>query len=180
MVGEQRPPYCFDLIIDNLPFEMQYAPPSVGHTTSAAPLRQFRPSRNEMISELTPLLLPVVSWPPRQILAGDDHPSLSHLHPSAESKDMFGKQKRTASGTSGSNPDRSRCEWIQHPRGVSSLITWSLLAKKQRIADGGKVLLDIAKESAHWLPPLKSALGGLNALIKHIEVLVEWITVVRD
>ena len=36
-----------------------------------------------------------------------------------------------------------------------------------------KTLLDVAKESADWFPPLKSALGGVSALIKHYEVLVE-------
>ena len=45
--------------------------------------------------------------------------------------------------------------------------------------DSGKILLDIAKESADWFPPLKSALGGVNALIKHYEVSVEWMTVVH-
>ena len=48
-----------------------------------------------------------------------------------------------------------------------------LLAKKQRVVDGAKILLDIAKESADWFPPLKSALGGVNALIKHYEVLIK-------
>lgn len=38
-----------------------------------------------------------------------------------------------------------------------------------------KILLDIAKESSDWFPPLKAALGGVNALIKHYEVFVEWI-----
>ena len=47
------------------------------------------------------------------------------------------------------------------------------LAKKKRIVDGMKTLLDVAKESADWFPPLKSALGGVSALIKHYEVLVE-------
>ena len=46
-----------------------------------------------------------------------------------------------------------------------------LLAKKQRVVDSVKILLDIAKESADWFPPIKSALGGVNALIKHYEVL---------
>ena len=32
------------------------------------------------------------------------------------------------------------------------------------------MLLDIAKESADSLPPLKSCLGGINAVIKHYEV----------
>ena len=36
--------------------------------------------------------------------------------------------------------------------------------------DGVKILLDVAKESSDWFPPLKSALGGVNALIKHYEV----------
>ena len=43
-----------------------------------------------------------------------------------------------------------------------------------------KILLDVAKESADWFPPLKSALGGVNALIKHYEVLVEWMVIVHD
>ena len=41
------------------------------------------------------------------------------------------------------------------------------------MADAAKILLDVAKESADWFPPLKSALGGVNALIKHYEVLVQ-------
>ena len=32
------------------------------------------------------------------------------------------------------------------------------------------VLLDVAKESADACPPLKSCLGGINALIKHYDV----------
>ena len=43
-------------------------------------------------------------------------------------------------------------------------------AKKRRFIDTTKMLLDIAKESADALPPLKSCLGGINALIKHYEV----------
>jgi len=46
-------------------------------------------------------------------------------------------------------------------------------AKRNRTADSIKLLLDVAKESSDWFPPLKSALGGVNALIKHYEVLVE-------
>ena len=57
-------------------------------------------------------------------------------------------------------------------RWVGHLTAWTLLAKKQRIADGAKILLDIAKESSDWFPPLKSALGGVGALIKHYEVTV--------
>ena len=55
-----------------------------------------------------------------------------------------------------------------------------LPAKKQRITDGAKILLDIAKESSDWFGPLKSALGGVNALIKHYEVLVWWMFIPSD
>ena len=65
---------------------------------------------------------------------------------------------------SGSNFVRKTC----------TLTDWWLQAKKQRITDGAKILLDIAKESSDWFGPLKSALGGVNALIKHYEVLVWW------
>ena len=57
--------------------------------------------------------------------------------------------------------------------GIGPLTTLRILAKKQRVTEGIKILLDVAKESADWFPPLKSALGGVNALIKHYEVLVE-------
>ena len=66
--------------------------------------------------------------------------------------------------------DQSRCECQPLPLGQPS---HSLLAKKQRVVDGVKILLDVAKESADWFPPLKSALGGVTALIKHYEVLVK-------
>jgi hypothetical protein len=46
-------------------------------------------------------------------------------------------------------------------------------AKKQRVIDNAKMLLDIAKESADFCPGLKGALGGLTALVKHYEVSVE-------
>ena len=53
-------------------------------------------------------------------------------------------------------------------------------AKRQRVADVAKILLDIANESADWFPPLKSALGGVNALIKHYEVLVQSVAVAHN
>jgi len=56
----------------------------------------------------------------------------------------------------------------------------NLSAKRQRVADGAKILLDVAKESADWFPPLKSALGGVNALIKHYEVFVDSVTVAHN
>ena len=33
-----------------------------------------------------------------------------------------------------------------------------------------KVLLDVAKESSDWFPPLKSCLGGITALVNHYDV----------
>ena len=54
-----------------------------------------------------------------------------------------------------------------------------LVAKKQRVLDGTKILLDIAKESADWFPPLKSALGRVNALVKHYKVSVQWVIAVH-
>ena len=83
---------------------------------------------------------------------------------------MFRKRRLTNSGTSGSNLDPSRCELIQYLH-ASPLTARRLSAKKQRFTEGTKILLDVAKESADWFPPLKSALGGVNALIKHYEVL---------
>lgn len=53
-----------------------------------------------------------------------------------------------------------------------SLTVRHLSAKKQRVVDCAKILLDIAKESADWFPPLKAALGGVSSLVKHYEVLV--------
>ena len=53
------------------------------------------------------------------------------------------------------------------------MTTWALLAKKQRLADGTKILLDIAKESSDWFAPLKCVLGGVCAVVKHYEVILE-------
>jgi len=43
-------------------------------------------------------------------------------------------------------------------------------AGTQRFIDAMKMLLNIAKESADACPPLKSCLGGIEALIKHYDV----------
>jgi hypothetical protein len=53
-------------------------------------------------------------------------------------------------------------------------------AKRQRVADGMKIFLDIAKESSEWCTPLKSVLGGVSALVKHYEVRVERVTVAHN
>jgi hypothetical protein len=63
---------------------------------------------------------------------------------------------------------------------ASPLTVWILLAKKQRVADCTKILLDIAKESADWFSPLTAVLGGVNALIKHYEVSVESMAVTHN
>ncbi|KAF9645137.1 hypothetical protein BDM02DRAFT_3271911, partial [Thelephora ganbajun] len=61
------------------------------------------------------------------------------------------KRKLTESGrASGSSSDQSR-------------------SKKQRAADVPNILLSITKDSADWFPPLKSALGGVTALIQYYE-----------
>ena len=63
---------------------------------------------------------------------------------------------------------------------VGSLTARPLPANRHRVADGVKILLDIAKESSDWCPPLKSVLGGVNALIKHYEVWAEWVAVTHN
>ncbi|KAF9784512.1 hypothetical protein BJ322DRAFT_850660 [Thelephora terrestris] len=63
---------------------------------------------------------------------------------------MFRKRPLSNSGASGSNNDSNG-------------------SKNQRVVDNTKMMLDIAKESADWFPPLKAALGGVTALIKHYE-----------
>ena len=78
----------------------------------------------------------------------------------------------TNSGASKNNPDPNRCEWIRLFASTQLLMAPRLPAKMQRIADAVKITLDIAKESSDWFPPLKSALGGVTALIKHYEVLI--------
>jgi len=89
---------------------------------------------------------------------------------------MFKKRRLTNPGASGSNADPNPCERIQHL--PPKLFDRSYLAaKRQRVVDATKILLDVAKESSDWFPPLKSALGGVNALIKHYEVLVEFVAV---
>ena len=60
------------------------------------------------------------------------------------------------------------------------MTTWTVPAKKQRVADGAKILLDIAKDSSDWFPPLKSALGGVSALVKHYEVVLVRLTIVHN
>ena len=76
---------------------------------------------------------------------------------------MFQKRRLTNPGAAGSNADANRCEWILRPPQNQLFNCLNPPAKRQRVADGAKILLDVAKESADWFPPLKSALGGVNA-----------------
>ena len=85
---------------------------------------------------------------------------------------MFRKRRLTNSGASGSNSDSGRCEWVLQLLWGQPVNNSESPAKKQRVVDGVKILLDVAKESADWFPPLKAALGGVTALIKHYEVLL--------
>ena len=86
---------------------------------------------------------------------------------------MSQEQHLTNPGAAGDNTDPNRCELIQRLPSSKLFDRLNLTAKGQRVADSSKTLLDVAKESSDWFPPLKSALGGLNALIEHYEVLVE-------
>ena len=90
--------------------------------------------------------------------------SYSHLQ-TIPDESMFKKRRLTNSGATGSNADQHRCERIQRlPQSQSSDRCYDLPAKRQRVVDAAKILLDIAKESSDWFPPLKSALGGVSAL----------------
>ena len=79
----------------------------------------------------------------------------------------------TNPGAAGSNADPNRCELIQRLPSSKLFDRLNPTAKGQRVTDGSKTLLDVAKESSDWFPPLEPALGGLNALIEHCEVSVE-------
>ena len=83
---------------------------------------------------------------------------------------MFRKRRTVGSGVSKSNDGSGGCEYIDSPLWGQSSDGLFPPATKQRVVDCTKVLLDVAKESADWFPPLKAALGGVSALINHYEV----------
>jgi len=93
---------------------------------------------------------------------------------------MFRKRPLTNSGAGGSNADPNPCKWTQPLPSSKLSDCWNLPAKRQRVVDGAKILLDLAKESSDWFPPLKAALGGMSALVKHYEVLVELVAVAQN
>ena len=93
---------------------------------------------------------------------------------------MFQKRRLAGPGAAGSSADPNRCELIQRLPSSKLFDRLNFTAKRQRVADGAKILLDIAKESSDWFPPLKSALGGVSALIKHYEVFVQMVAAARN
>lgn len=88
---------------------------------------------------------------------------------------MFPSPKRRLANSDASeaNSNPGRSELTQCPARGQLTNESPFPAKKQRIASGVKVLLDIVKESSDWFPPLKSVLSGVSTLIKHYEVTVE-------
>jgi len=121
------------------------------------------PQRPERIDACIYLLAPAAKvW----CLASWPHCG-RHLPP----RIMFQRRRLENPGAVGSNIDPSRCEWIRRLPPSQLSDSSSLSAKRKRVADGAKILLDVAKETSDWFPPLKSALGGVSALIKHYEVL---------
>ncbi|KAF9784522.1 hypothetical protein BJ322DRAFT_851153 [Thelephora terrestris] len=84
------------------------------------------------------------------------------------SRAMLKKRRPTASGTPGDTQGTTGGKPSIHPRRDQSTNP-DHPVKKQRVVGCVKMLLDIAKESADWFPPLKAALGGVNALISHFE-----------
>jgi len=93
---------------------------------------------------------------------------------------MFKKRRLTNPRASGSDTDSNPCEPIQRLPPSKIFDRSNHAAKRQRVADLAKILLDVAKESSDWFPPLKSALGGVSVLIKHYEVLVELVAVAHS
>ena len=61
-----------------------------------------------------------------------------------------------------------------HFRILSQPVDIGILAGKRcRRLECAKTLLDIARESADWFPPLKGAVRGVSALFKDCEVPVK-------
>ena len=82
---------------------------------------------------------------------------------------MSGTLRKRPPSISGTPTEPSSCK-THHRRCPFLWPADDPTAKKQRFIDVVKMLLDIAKESSDAFPPLKSCLGGINALIKHYEV----------
>ena len=65
-------------------------------------------------------------------------------------------------------------------REITPLTVLIFLAKRRRIVNCGKILLDVTMECSGLFPPLKAALGAVSALVKHYEVLPESATVAHN
>ena len=74
--------------------------------------------------------------------------------------------------TGGAEIGPGPCTRSDHHRNSERSSSLISVAKKQRFIDATKMLLDIANEASDAFPPLKSCLGGINALIKYYEVRV--------
>ena len=110
-------------------------------------------------------------------LSESDTPPLHQLHPKfPETKSWFEHSARRMLEPLRVTRLQADVSGSSTFRPAGSLAARRLSAKRQRIADCTKILLDISKESSDWLPPLKSALGGVTALIKHYEVFVDRLT----
>jgi len=99
----------------------------------------------------------------------------AHLSPTNDSRSEAMFKSSTNPRASGSDIDPVQRLPSSQPYDRSSL-----RAKRQRAADAAKILLDVAKDSSNWFPPLKLALGGVDALIKHYEVLAELVAVAHN
>jgi len=110
----------------------------------------------------------------------DSYPPSSKPHSLPEIDSCFGSDARRILEPPGATQIQADVSGFSAFRGFSNLTAQWLPAKRQRVADGTKILLDIAKESSDCFPFLKSALGFVNALIKHYEVVVEWVAVVHN
>ena len=144
---------------------------------------RFR-GRNEDGRQIPPYQSRGCAWPHG---CGSSNPSnstrlphtLTTINNASEKMKVINRKRRpTNSGAHGDYPDPSPCEYTQSR--LTGSVPERSAAKRTRTADCVKILLDVAKESSDWFPPLKSALGGVNALIKHYEVLVERPTVLQS
>ena len=114
----------------------------------------------------------VVSWPSD---CGQHLPTTNHSR-----QTMFPTRHLTNPGAAGSNADPSLCESTQRLPLSKLFDRPNLTARRRRVVDGANILLDITKESSDWFPPLKSALGGVNALIRNYEVSVELVAATHN
>ena len=110
-----------------------------------------------------------------------NYPPLSKPHPRTlpETRPCFESYVRRTLAPLGATRIQAEVSTFNTFRKVSPSTARPLLVKKQRVTEGVKILLDIAKESSDWFPPLAAVLGGVNTLIRHHEVLVEWTVIVH-